>query len=311
MSDLLELQVQLQDTNAMIARLEGDLAKHPDLPSVYINLTSLKKRRDNLAEQFLEASALKGLEVCSYRIVPADHRQPKLAGVAAALGDYQNALTVFFGAMKKDSPMQTTKVGAEATEESALDFAFAFAGSVGFVFTIPNERLLLIGTDLDDAVHVMFQVAKAKEPGEILEHAKQLGPAPIRSLYRWANGHVKAGFSADIEWRRGHEVKEQLLVQKPELEQLCQAIDASSEETSTELLLTGRLVGVDVGNQTFHFEPDAGGQGLRGKLSGVVGDSHPAEVPKRYEAKIVKTVKVYYSTEQEDVSYELVSLNPV
>src|SRR5262249_14820307 len=160
---------------------------------------------------------------------------PRLAWLANALGDYQTALSLFFEAIRSKTPKQTAKLSTDAIAQSSLDFGYTFAGSVGFVLTIPNERLLEMENDLDEAVQLIFEVSKAQTPPEILNHAKRLGKAPIRAIFRWADSHVKALFSADIEWRRGRSLRKKTIIQNPEFERLQQTLLQTSEETTTEI----------------------------------------------------------------------------
>jgi hypothetical protein len=308
MSDLLDIQEKLQDTAAMLAQLERDLARHPDAFGVQLNIMSLEKRKRKLETELSAATAAMGLEVCSYRIMPEQARV-KLAGVTGTLGDYQSLVSSFYNAIKNGAK-HTAKLGAEVAAQTAFDFAYAFTGSVGFVFTVPNETTLFDNTVMDESIRLIFEVAKAQRPEDILAFARRLGPAPIRALYKWADDHVKASFSADIEWRRGEVVRQKVLIQWLEFERLRQAISETSDESSEEFTLGGLLVGTDVTKRTFHFQPDDGSD-VRGKSGEVISPSHPVEVPKRYEAALRKTTKIHYSTEQEDVSYELLKLEAI
>ncbi len=308
MSDLLDIQEKVQDTAAMLAQLERELARHPDALGLQLNITSLEKRKQKLETELFAATSAMGLEVCSYRIMPEQARV-KVAGVSGVLSDYQSLVSSFYDAIKNGAK-HTAKLGAEVAALTAFDFAYAFTGSVGFVFTVPNETTLFDNTVMDESIRLIFEAAKARRPDDILTFARRLGPAPIRALYKWADDHVKALFSADIEWRRGQSVRQKALIQRPEFERLTQAIAETSDESSEEFTLGGLLVGTDVTKRTFHFQADQNGD-VRGRSGEVISPSHPVEVPKRYTATLRKTTKIHYSTEAEDVSYELLRLEAV
>lgn len=59
----------------------------------------------------------------------------------------------------------------EIVAETALTFGYTFPGSVGIVFTMPNERLLIGETALDEADRKVFDMAKAQTPDQIAKHA--------------------------------------------------------------------------------------------------------------------------------------------
>lgn len=307
MSDLLDIQGKLQDTAGALARLKVEFARQPDSRSLLLNIKSLEKRQRKLEAEF-RAAAGTGYEVCSYRLMPEKERL-KLAGLTSVLSGYQSLVSLFYSALKT-GPKATTKLGVEAAEGTAFDFAYAFAGSAGFVFTVPNEGRLFSDPYLEDSVRLVFEIAKARKPEEILEHAHRLGPAPIRALFRWADAHVRWFISAEIEWRRGDEVRQRALIQMPEFRQLQQAISATSDDETQELNLTGEMVGADVSNRTFHFRTDDGAD-VRGNSGGVIDQTHSVELPKRYAAKVRKTTKVLFSTDEEKVAYDLLQLDPI
>jgi hypothetical protein len=308
MRDLLDIQEKLQDTGAMIATVERQLAEYREERGLAINLASLQKRHAQLEREFDAAASQLGMDVCRYRILP-ELSQVKLLGLTSALSDYQSLISIVFAAVS-GGPKQTAKVSAEILAQTALDFGYSFPGSVGFAFTVPNERLLLIEGNLDEAIRLIGQAAKAQSSAEIRESARRLGIGPIRVLYRWAEGHVKARLSAEIEWRRGKEVRSSLLMQEPEFEILQRAIAETSDEEQREISLTGILIAVDVARRTFRLEPDTGGQTVSGAFAQAIDSAHPVEVPKRYHATLRQTKRVKYSTEEEQVEYELIRLDP-
>ena len=57
MSDKLDIKEKLDDTGALIARLGGQLAAHPDDRSALLNLKSLEKRREQLEAEYEAAEA--------------------------------------------------------------------------------------------------------------------------------------------------------------------------------------------------------------------------------------------------------------
>jgi hypothetical protein len=310
MSDLFDITRNLQDTNAMIAQLERDLASYPHMPALLLNLKSLEKRRRMLETEFAAAAERSEIDICSYRII-SDEDRPKLSGLTAALSEFQNTISVFYDAIK-NGPKQVGRVSSEVVTETSLDFAYTFAGSVGFVLSVPSERFLFPEqeTNLEASIGEIFEVAKATKPETILGFARRLGRAPIRLLYKWADTHARSMFSADVQWKHGQTVKKSLLIQRQEFEVLRKTIEATSEEQRVDVIVTGVLVGADATRRTFHLQPDSGGD-IRGAfVPGTISDSHTVELPKRYQAHLTKTTLVHYSTEEEESHYLLVQLEP-
>jgi hypothetical protein len=305
MNDLLDILDKLQDTDATIARLREDLAAYPNIATLRLEAESLQKRRGHLEAQLLAISEDQGIDICNYRFLPEKAR-PKLAGLAGALLHYQTLVTLFYDAIK-NGPKAKARISAETVEQTAFEFAYAYVGSIGFMLTIPNDRLMLIESDLDASIHTVFEVAKAQKPEEILAYALRYGRGPIKTLYDWASDHVRSGLSADIEWRRGKLTREKVSIQKPEFENLQRTILMTSEEQHEEIVIEGTLVGADIVGRSFHLRPDHGDD-ISGRAITLGGS---VLLGTRYRATIRKTVQIVYATEEEKTSYELLDLLPL
>lgn len=307
MSRLLDTVDKLQKTEAAIRRLEEAVAEHPELPSLAVNLRSLERRRRDLEMTFGRLTHEDFLDVCSYRIFSeAEDTRVTIPSLASALGDFQLLFTVVYDALKNGA-RQRIRRNPEIAAATTFEFGYSFTGSVGFVFTLPNDRLLTGGTDLDRAIDTIFELAKARDTDQIRSFARTLGVAPIRLMYKWATDHVDAGLGVDIDWRREYNVRSNLLVQVPELEVLQHAISQTSEEKREVFTTEGRLVGADVQGHRFRLKIEDGSE-IRGQMSQSISAEQTVELPKRYTAQIEKTTIISYSTDEENVSYYLLSL---
>jgi hypothetical protein len=173
--------------------------------------------------------------------------------------------------------------------------------------TIPNERLLLIDSDMDQAMTAVFSLMKAPSPLAISELASGVGVASIKKLYELADEHKKYALSADVAWRRNDEIRNRVIAQAPEFEELCAFISEKSEETSEPLTLVGRLAGMDVDVGTFHMTfPD--GEDISGHLAPGFRSADGFQIPGNYTAHLLKKTIIYYSTRQDKVVHELVNL---
>ena len=308
MTDLIAIQEELQDLNALIARHERASAVHPSAKSLRANIQTLKRRRQVLEDAFSEAAARVEVDICSYRLVPSESRL-SIAALSKALNGFQTLFSLVYDAIKT-GPKQRARLSTEATNSTSFGYAYSFNGSVGFTMTLPNEQLLLGETHLDEAMRIVFLMAQAKSSQEIAEFAKKLGPPPVRAMYRWADDHIEGNLEANIEWRRREEVRSSLFVQKPQLEQLRKAIDETSNETEEDLDVMGNLVGADVNRKTFHIEMEGGGE-IRGTFTDAISEEHTVTLPKAYGARIRKTKTIVYSTEEERTFYLLLSLRSI
>jgi hypothetical protein len=307
MPRLLDLQSKLQDTNAAIAQLERALAHDPASKSLRVSMQSLQKRAHNLEADFHEAADLLGVDVCTYRLF-TNGLQPKVTGVAKALLDFQRLFTVVYDALT-NGPKSLARIDRDVVKQTEFDFAYTFSGSIGMVMTLPNERMLLIESDLDRAMSKVFEVARADTPDDIDRIADTLGAATIRSLYRWADDHVATGFGADIKWRRRDEVRASLMLQEPELRRLKGAIEVTPDTHQETVSVTGLLYAADLNRRTFRLKVPGGR--IRGKFTGAITAEQKAILPQTYRAQLIKTTRMRYAMDQPEETYFLVSLESV
>ena len=307
MNELLDTVEKLQDTQAAIRRAEKTVAEYPDLPSVVLSLRSLQERQQTLETTFASLADELWLDVCSYRVLPERDGSVTLPSLTNTLGEFQALFTLVYDALK-NGPKQRGRASSEATAATTFGFGYSFTGSVGFALTLPNERLLVDETDLDRAIRTVFEMAQAESSEQIAVFAHELGAAPIRTMYRWATDHVRSGLNVDIDWRREEQVRTGLAIQIPQLENLQHAIAATSDEVEETFTVTGLLVGAHVHSHSFELELEDGNQ-IRGKMAEGIGSEHTVELPGRYTAQIRKTTQINYATEEDIVSYHLLSLN--
>jgi hypothetical protein len=307
-SALLELQQKLLATSATIGQLERAVAAEPDSIALRLNLSSVTNQFEVLQAEFLALATRQALDVCTYRLFDAGQRtvSPTLRGFSGALYDFQTAISALFDSLKNGRRLRA-RLSPDVLEATTFGFGYAFAGSVGVVLTIEQERLLFGGGLLDDTVTTFFSIARAPTHEDIVEIGRRLGPAPLRAIYNWANAHVEDGLGADVTWRKGEQVTERLYLEPPQLARLSAAIAATSEETIEAVEWSGMLTGVVMGTRRFAFEPD-GGEAVTGTFTEAINEAHTVTLPKRYRVRLEKVTKIQYSSEEPQVSWRLISL---
>ena len=304
MTRLLELQEQLQETRATLARVERAVAEQPDKPSLSALARSLMAQQRNLEADFVTEVNRLGMDVCSYRIFSDSGNLP-LHPLAQGLIDFQSLVTVVYDSQKTSVPKERAKPAAHIKSESSFNFGYTFSGSLGVVLTIPNARRLILDSHLDESMRQLFSLAKVSHISDIRVFTKKLGLASIRAMHKWASGHAQAGLGVDIEWRRESTVRASLLAQQPELEKLCRMIEETSDEEKVEFSVYGELLSVDVEVRRFKLRGESGDI-IRGSYEDAISDSHRVELPgHRYRADITKVERVRYSTDEEEAEYHL------
>lgn len=307
MADLIDVLQKIKDTETALAKVRRLAAEHRNRPTIASTISSLQKRHRDLEELFERMTAKQYLDVCSYRLIPEHSETYSLWALTSTLGNFQDALALVYEAIKTGQRKDRASWSADVAQETALNFGYSFSGSLGFVFTLQNERLLLVDSTLDMAFRQLFEMMKANSSSDLAQYAKSLGVAPIRKLYKWATNHVEAGMSVDIKWQRNAEVRASLVVQQLELIRLREVISQTSDEKEEQLTLRGVLVGGDLVARAFHFDPASGDQ-IRGRFVESFKTREELRLGHTYTASLIKRIKTHYSTEKEDITWLLVDL---
>lgn len=309
MTTLFELAAELRQTHAAIRQINDLIGAHPNDDALEVNMLAIQKRQRVLESQFAELANQQHIDVLGYRFVPETGNSYPLSAVAGALSALQEAISVVFDALKT-VPKLRARVSADIAALTTLNFAYTYDGSLGFAFSIPNERLLFAGSDLDRAMELVFKLMKATSRDEISIIAHIIGVAGVRKIYQWAEHHSKYDIGADLEWRRRQEVRNEVRVQPTELERLRELIEESSPETVEPVTLDGVLMGIDVTADTFRLAVPEGDD-VRGRLAEEFNRSEHWAVVTRYRARLDVRTKISYATEAEIKSYFLKELQPL
>jgi len=303
MTDIIDIREKLRDTHAEIELLRREIVRDPSNPWLPISLTSLESRQQQLENAFARAAAEHGEDVFSYRLVRERTPNFPISVLGATLTHFQSLLTILYDAIT-NGPKERGKVSHEITEQSALNFGYSFAGSLGMVFTVPSERLLIGDSNLDIAVNGMFEMMNAASPDEVAKYAHQYGIAAVRKMYAWANHHVAQGITTDIAWRRGDAVRREAKLGLDQAIVLCSMIEAASEVTTTPLSARGILVGGDVQTKKFHLKFSDETE-MEGRLANDFVADSPLTLGKVYEVEITVYHKTEYAIDKENTWYEL------
>jgi hypothetical protein len=301
------LRDQLHNTHATMLRMRIAVAKDPHDEGLALMAESLARRQETLEAAFAEAAEADYLDICNYRLIPEAGDTYPVLGLSKILAEFQQLVTTVFDAIKTKKPKVRARIAPELVQLSSFDFGYVAPGSLEIVLTVPNERLLLVESDLDDSVNTVFTMMKSADPHEVGELVDKVGIASVKKLYELAEDHYKYALSAHIKWKRNEEIRGEILVQPAQFERLCARLDERSEDTRELVSVKGRLVGLDVELRTFHMTfPE--GEDIRGRVGPAFKEGKVSEVPGNYIADMVKTTVVYYSTREDRVTYELVEL---
>ncbi len=306
MSRLIEVQTQLLETNTAISEVEASIGSNADSIALQAAAASILKRQKELEVEFLDIVNSRGEDVCSYRLL-TERPKASLNTLTNSLNTFQKLFSIVYEAIKKGR-RDKYSLSAESATTTSFDFGYTFAGSIGVVLTIPNERLILMDSDLDKTIQMISNMANCVSADDVLEFAQGLGTAPIESMSKWACSHADFAVGARITWHRGSELRSSLLVDLPSFERIRDIIAETSESEEEELVVEGLLVGADISSGSFHIQLSDESD-LRGKFSDAISRSHTVELPRRYRARLRKTTVTIFSTNKQHIEYFLLELD--
>ena len=306
MSELIHLAEELQEIHAEIRLTEEHFRRSPDSLALRHSYDSLFRRQAELEELFHQVAADDQVDICSYRFIAPENRAFTLSGISKILGDFQELVTIMYDGVRrrKITPKHRATVGKAAADESALNFGYTFAGSLGFVFTIRNEVLIGIQSKLDDAIEKTFELMRIRDTEKLHQFVETYGSASVRKAYEWAEDSAESRYAADVRWQRAGEDRAALLVQQSEFTEFIRLIDRVGKEISEPIQSAGILVGADLKSRTFHALLDAGGE-IRGKFGRRLVVPAEIQLNRRYVFDVLKTTVVKPSDDREGQRYEL------
>ena len=309
MSELLELQHKLRDTASTITDLERSFAQEPNSLGLRLSLESVVKRFRELEADFQELADQKTMAVCKYRLFRETDEGLSLRGFSGALSEFQSSFSSLYAAIQS-GPRKRTKLSRDVVRATRFNFGYAYAGSVGVVLTIERERMQVDIGALTDTITTFFHLAGAPTRNDIREIGRRLGPAPLRSIFKWAQAHITDGIGADILWLHGKETTH-LFLQRDGIQRLRDEIVATSDEERKELTITGVLTGASVVTKRFDFLTDYGDI-IKGNFTYAISRDHAVRIPNaRYRATVEKVSTVNYFSAEEKTTWKLLRLEEI
>lgn len=306
MSEIAFVVERTRKAFAAVSELEAAVSRAPGDRALQLNLAALRRMADQSQDQLYNYSQRAHIDICNYRLLPEAGGYP-LYYVTRSLLEYQNLFTQIYDAIKNGVKQRAT-FGKEAQEESSLELAYTYSGSLGAVLFSHSERTLLSGK-LDSAIDALYQVVEIDSRKKVREIAGKLGNAVVKRVYDWSSVNVKGGYAADVRWNRsdGRQLGE--VIERAKMEEIVEVIDATSDSTIKELEVTGILFGGNIGSGSFHFVvPD--GEVYRGHLSEKTPLETEMTLGKWYRAKILENEKFHYATEKVEREHILLALEP-
>src|SRR5258708_29349597 len=125
MTDLLDILQKLKDSEAALAKAREVAVKYPHRPTIASTISSLQKRHRLLEKLFSSMTETQHLDVCSYRLIPERGENYSLWSLTSTLGDFQDALTLIYDAIKTGQRKERASWSTDVATETALNFGYS------------------------------------------------------------------------------------------------------------------------------------------------------------------------------------------
>jgi hypothetical protein len=307
MSEYAHIVERARKAFSSVSSMEALIAKEPDNYAAHSNIIGLRRRALAAKGDVETFASSQHIDVCYYRLVPEAMGSYGVGDVSSCLLSYQNLFSQVHDAIR-NGPKQKATIGREAKEESTLDIAYTYSGSLGIALLVRSERGFFDGS-LDKPIDVMYQIMDIDDVDRVKDIAQILGRAVVKRVHDWSKASVEGGFSADIKWKRSDGKFLGQMIEKVRLQHIVNFIESSSDTKTHNLEVTAMLVGGDLQSKTFHLTVP-GGESYKGIISDEAS-LVSQKLGNTYHANIEVSETYFFATDQTKIVNKLISLIPV
>lgn len=297
----------LAEADAVAHELHRLAEAEPRDEIVAINLDAVMRRRRDLERDLGTLLTTQQLDLVRYRVELFDGSDPPAVAVARSIVLFQTLVTAVFDAIRT-APKRLHHPSHENMRMSSLSFARAPGGSAAIHFAIPNDRLLVLETDLDETFGLIFELLMARSKTMLRSIAARAGIASVSAAHAWADNAVQHGLTTTIAWRKASDERRMIALSHSDALLFKTAIEAVNDETVEEVDRQCELLSIDENMGTFRIE--VSGETIAGTLA----DGFPRRgnwtTRHWYTAVLLRAVKVRYATGEEIVRWSLRRLIP-
>ena len=234
--------------------------------------------------------------------MPRQERGLELGRVSKSYLSYQNLFSQIHDSLK-NGKRTDAYIGQEALEESSLEIAYTYSGSLGIVLLVQNDADFFSGA-LDRSVDMLFEAINTDSNVHVRHLSDELGPAVLKRLNDWCHSNSLGGYSVDLDWKRSNGIHKGAMYSEEHFRKIVDIVSSASDEKRSPEEALGMLVGINLKSGSFHFSVPNGKE-----YKGGLGQSFPreasVEVGITYVAHMTETRTIRYATGITDTKYNL------
>jgi hypothetical protein len=308
MTRLPDILNDLADTDAVSGELRSLAAERPQDEIIAINLGAVAKRRRDLERELDAELRHRQFDLVQYRIEQYEGGVCPASAVARAILLFQSLVTSIFDAIRT-APKHRYHPSNENIRLSTMTFAAAPADSVVISFSIPNDRLLILQSDLDLTFELLFNLLAARSKTMFRQIAERVGIASVSMAHSWAENAVQFGLNTAITWRKTGDEGRSAALSHSDALLLKTAIEGTGDEHVDQIDCDCELLGIDEAASTFRIR-NADGEAIDGDLADGFPRGESWTTRRWYTATLTRATQIRYANGAEATRWTLRELIP-
>jgi len=289
--------------SAVVEKMEDALRNDPNNLKLRLGLGSAKRRAIESQKVFEEYAAKNHVDLIRYRIENAAESYAVKA-VADSISHFQGSFTGIVDFLEA-GPKERATYSNKMVDQTKLELAYTFPGSLGVVLSVQNDRDLISGR-FDKAVDVLSEFLRINDTNSALDASRHLGLGLVSQLCAWVDANSSWDNNVDYVWKRSDGIARGEFVSQDKFHEISDIFKNAEEEEINPIEVRGILIGLDL-DASFHFVVP-NGKDYRGKLSDQFVKV-PTTVGKEYVAKIAEKSVRKVATGKTVTTYQLLNLN--
>jgi hypothetical protein len=301
LDDLAEADRVAQELRRLADTAPGDTI-------VRVNIDAVKRRRSDLERQLGALLAIRQLDLLRYRVELFDGSAPPAMAIARSVVQLQLLVTTVFDAVRS-GPKRVQHTSHENVRMSSLSFASMPGSKAGLYLSIPNDRLLVLASDLDTTFELIFELLSARAKTMLRSLAARVGIASVVAAHGWAENAVQYGLTTTIAWRKASDERRTVMLSHSDALLFKTAVESVTDDAVDEIDRPCELLAIDEAAGTFRIEATGGEI-----ITGTLGEGFPRggnwTTHFWYTAVLHRAVRIQYATGAETVRWSLRRLIP-
>lgn len=271
-----------------------------------MNHYSFTKLYNELLAQKQELDESYGVERINFRIRGKEIGEGVISSriLSTILSGFQ-AITDSIANAIGNSPTYKGPIPKKILNACEFNVVGCFTGSFGLNLEAQYEPMFSGNSLITQTMYKFIDLLySANDPEKLQEELGILGQRTLGNYKRWLKNLCYYEIDVDLNWINSYAEKYYWDSSSFPIDKVIETLDTVKEETTEEVILTGKLTGINIRRETFEIVSDDGVL-IEGKSKFEVLINNAELLDKKISAKMLKTTTRNINTYQAKVSWFL------